>query len=72
MNCFLTRAVHIELLYSLYRDSCLMGIIRLISEHGRPVTISSDNGTNFISANKELQEGISTRDLLPTKSLIKA
>jgi hypothetical protein len=35
-----------------------MGIIRLISDHGRPVTISSDNGTNFISANKELQEGV--------------
>jgi hypothetical protein len=57
-NCFSTRAVHLELLYSLSRDSCLMGVRRLIADRGRPVNIYSDNGTNFLAADKELQEGV--------------
>jgi hypothetical protein len=35
-----------------------MGIRRLIADRDRPVTIYSDNGTNFLSADKELQEGV--------------
>jgi hypothetical protein len=35
-----------------------MGVRRLIADRGRPVNINSDNGTNFLAADKELQEGV--------------
>jgi hypothetical protein len=35
-----------------------MGVRRLIADRGRPVNIYSDNGTNFLAADKELQEGV--------------
>ena len=35
-----------------------MGVERFVSRRGTPATIWSDNGTNFIGAEKELREGM--------------
>ena len=53
-TCLTTRAVHLEIVPSLDTSSCVMGIERFIARRGTPSTIWSDNGTNFVGAEKEL------------------
>ena len=53
-TCLTTRAVHIEVVPSLDTSSCVVGVERFIARRGTPTTIMSDNGTNFIGAQKEL------------------
>ena len=53
-TCLTTRAVHIEIVPSLDTSSCVMGIERFIARRGSPSVLWSDNGTNFIGAEKEL------------------
>ena len=53
-TCLTTRAVHLEILPSLDSSSCVMGIEQFIARRGTPSTIWSDNGTNFVGAEKEL------------------
>ena len=53
-TCLTTRAVHIEVVPSLDTRSCVMGVERFIARRGTPTTIMSDNGTNFVGAQKEL------------------
>jgi hypothetical protein len=53
-TCLTTRAVHIEIVPSMSTDSCLLGIRRFIARRGKPRVIRSDNGTNFVGADKEL------------------
>ena len=48
------RAEHLEIVPSLDTSSCVMGIERFIARRGTPSTIWSDNGTNFVGAEKEL------------------
>jgi len=57
-TCFSTRAIHLELVYSLSSDSCLMAVRRFVADRGHPTTIYSDNGTNLVAADKELREGM--------------
>ena len=57
-TCMTTRAVHIEVLESLDTDSFLNALRRFISRRGQPRTITSDNGGNFVSACKELKQGL--------------
>lgn len=57
-TCLVTRAVHIEVTYSLDTDSFLNAVMRFISRRGRPEIIRSDNATNFKSGEKELKDGI--------------
>nr|CAH7762481.1 unnamed protein product [Callosobruchus chinensis] len=54
--CFVTRAVHLELVLSLSSADFLQAFNRFISRRGKPSVVYSDNGTNFIKANKELRE----------------
>ena len=54
LTCFTTRAVHLEIVPSLDTSSCVMGLERFIARRGKPNTIWSDNGTNFVGAEKEL------------------
>ena len=49
-----TRAVHIEIVSSMDTSSCVMGNKRFIARRGTPSVIWSDNGTNFVEAEKEL------------------
>ena len=53
-TCVTTRAVHIEVVLSLDTDSCLVAITRFIARRGKPTTIISDNGTNFVGSAREL------------------
>ena len=57
-TCLTTRAVHVEIVTSMDTSSCVMGVERFVSSRGTPAMIWSDNGTNFIGAEKELRESI--------------
>ncbi|XP_062704409.1 uncharacterized protein LOC109433030 [Aedes albopictus] len=54
-TCLTIRAIHIELVHSLSTDSCIMAIRNFIARRGQPRKIYSDRGTNFVGANRELQ-----------------
>ncbi|XP_017468539.1 PREDICTED: uncharacterized protein LOC108360659 [Rhagoletis zephyria] len=54
-TCLTVRAVHLELARDLTTDTCLMCIRNFMNRRGTPVRIRSDNGTNFIGADKELR-----------------
>lgn len=55
-TCLTTRAIHLELANSLSTDSMILALRRMAARRSTPATIYSDNGTNFVGANKELQE----------------
>jgi len=57
-TCLTTRAVHIEIAHSLETDAYLMAMRRMMARRGRPTHIWSDNGTNFVGAEKELRDGL--------------
>ena len=50
------RAVHIKVAQSLDTKSCLAEVTRFIARRGYLNTIISDNGMNFVGADKELKE----------------
>ena len=53
--CFRTRAVHIEMVYSLTMDSFISAFLRFYYTRGGAILeVWSDNATNFVSAAKEL------------------
>jgi hypothetical protein len=54
-TCLQTRAVHLEVTHSMSTDSFVMALIRFISRRGAPEVIFSDNGTNFVGADRELR-----------------
>lgn len=55
-TCLTTRAIHLELVPSLSTSSMIMALRRMAARRGTPKVIFSDNGTNFVGANKELEE----------------
>ena len=57
-TCLTVRAVHIEIVPKLDTDSCLNAITRFIARKRKPVKMTSDNGTNFVGAERELAEYI--------------
>ena len=57
-TCLTTRAVHVDIVTSMDTSSCVMGVEQFVSCRGTPAMIWSDNGTNFIGAEKELRESI--------------
>ncbi len=52
-TCLTVRAIHIEVANSLDTSSCINAIRRFICRRGQVSTIRSDNGTNFIGAERE-------------------
>ena len=54
-TCLATRAVHLEMVFALDTDSFLNAFCRMISLRGNPEEVFSDNGGNFVAADKELQ-----------------
>ena len=53
-TCLTTRAVYLDLAPSLSSDDFLNVLRRFIATYGTPETMHSDNGTNFVGAEKEL------------------
>ncbi|GBN04791.1 hypothetical protein AVEN_49291-1 [Araneus ventricosus] len=49
-TCAVYRAVHLELIPSLYTEAFLMGFRRFVARRGRCSTIYCENGTNFVGA----------------------
>lgn len=54
--CLVTRALHLEPVTDLSADAFLQAYIRFVSRRGNPITIHSDNGTNFVASCRILQE----------------
>jgi len=54
--CFSTKAIHIELVYDLTADGFIVALKRFISRRGICQHIYTDNATNFVGANKQLEE----------------
>ena len=55
-TCLASRAVHLEIAFGLDVDSFLSAFYRMINRRGLPEDIISDNGTNFVAAEKELRK----------------
>ena len=54
--CFITKAVHLELVSELTTAAFISTLRRFIGRRGIPSTIWSDHGTNFIGAEREIRE----------------
>jgi len=52
--CFVTKAVHVELVSDHSTPACIATLRRFVSRRGKPHTIHSDCGRNFLGAKKEL------------------
>ncbi|XP_076852605.1 uncharacterized protein LOC143506910 [Brachyhypopomus gauderio] len=61
-TCLALRAVHIEVAHSLDTSSCINAIRRFICRRGQVSTMRSDNGTNFVGAERELREALEELD----------
>ena len=57
-TCMTSRAVHLEVLDSMDTSSFLNALQRFISRRGRPETITCDNGSNLVGAERELRGAI--------------
>ena len=75
-TCLAIRAIHLEVLHSMDADSFINALMRFIARRGVPKRIRSDNGTNFVCAERQLKEAIQdwnrcrkTRELLLLNSI---
>lgn len=53
-TCLGTRALHLEIALDLSTDAFLICLRNFVNRRGVPIRIRSDNGTNFIGAQKEI------------------
>jgi transposase InsO family protein len=53
----------LELAHSLDTDSCINALRRFIARRGKPETIRTDNGTNFVGSERELNKEIQRWDI---------
>ena len=61
-TCMASRAVHIEVTFSLDTDSFIIALRRLVPRRGNIRSICSDNGSNFIGAEQELKKAYMEMD----------
>lgn len=57
-TCMASRAIHLEVAESLETDACINALRRFISRRGQVEHLRSDNGTNFIGAERELKKAL--------------
>ncbi|KAK7890880.1 hypothetical protein WMY93_022843 [Mugilogobius chulae] len=61
-TCMASRAIHLEVAPSLDTDACINALRRFISRRGQVKHLWSDNGTNFVGAEREMKEVLATLD----------
>ncbi len=61
-TCLVSRAVHIEIANSLDSDSFILALRRFVARRGPVRCLRSDNGSNFVGANKELKRALEEMD----------
>ena len=61
-TCSATRAVHLGTACSLSTTDFLNAFSRMVATRGRPEEVTSDNGTNFVGADRELRELVLAMD----------
>ena len=68
-----SRAVHLELAHSLDTDSCIAAIRRFMCRRVRSRRLMSDNGTNFVAAERELRDSLAllNHSKSPTRPIIR-
>ena len=54
--CMSVNAVHLEVVEDMTTDAFIAALDNFISRRGYPQNVYSDNGSNFVGANKELKE----------------
>ncbi|XP_015604454.1 uncharacterized protein LOC107272139 [Cephus cinctus] len=54
--CMATKAVHLEVVSDMTTETFLNAFKCFIGRQGKPADVFSDNGTNFVGANRELEE----------------
>ena len=57
-TCMASRAIHIEVAFNLDTDSFILGLRRLVARCGNIRPIDTDNGNNFILAEKKTEGSI--------------
>ena len=65
MTCLTTRAVHLEIAHALTGESFLMAFRRFASTYPTVREMLSDNGTNFVRADKDLRKEFEEAIKLP-------
>ena len=61
-TCFVTRAVHLEVLHSMEADSFINAFLRFAARRSFPENIWCDNGMNFVGAKSELLKSMRELD----------
>lgn len=54
--CMTTKAIHLEAVTELTSEAFIATFRRFVSRRGKPKRVYSDNGTNFVGANKEIKQ----------------
>ena len=67
--CFSTKAVHLEAVSDLTSEAFIAALRRFSARRGAPRHIFSDNGTNFVGANRKLKE-MQTWNSLPNSEQV--
>ena len=60
--CMNSRAVHLELAKSLETDDFMLVLMRFLNRRGHVKEIRSDNGTNFVGADKEIKDALKSME----------
>ncbi|XP_055543105.1 uncharacterized protein LOC129728679 [Wyeomyia smithii] len=61
-TCLTTRAIHLQIAFTLSTDSCIMALRNIFGRRGTPAVIYSDCGTNFQGASKEFKTAMENVD----------
>ena len=61
-TCLTTRGVHLELATDMTTDAFILALRRFIARRGHVKILRSDNGSNFIGAEKELKHALTCID----------
>lgn len=59
--CMNSHTVHLEVAKSMETDDFIMVLVRFLNRRGHVKEIRSDNGTNFVGADREIKEAIDCR-----------